>query len=261
VDVKFENLAQALAKAWRDGTSVEVPAADAAPRSRADAFAIQDRVAEILGDRCVGWKVAAAVPAFQRMEGYDGPYVGRLFANRHHTSPAHLPAAMFARSKIECEFAFRFKAGLPARRKPYVRSEVEVLLVFHPGLEVTGPRYDTSSGSRRLTVYDIIADNGAGGAYIEGVGIDGWRGIDFSALRIDARIDDGVPIQNFIGEYRRDPVDIVVETVNELSARGIDVSPGDLVSSGAVTLPTRMGPGQKFVARFRDLAVLRLSFD
>jgi 2-keto-4-pentenoate hydratase len=261
VNVKLENLARTLARAWRDGTSVDVPAVDAAPRSRADAFAIQDRMAEILGDRCVGWKVAAAVPAFQLMEGYDGPYVGRLFADRIHTSPALLPAALFARHKIECEFAFRFKAGVPARRKPYIRPELEPLLVFHPGLEVTGHRYDSASARRKLTVYDIIADNGAGGGYVEGDGIENWRGIDFSALRIDARIDDGEPIQDFIGEYRRDPVDIVVETVNELSARAIDIAPGDLVSTGAVTLPTRMGPGQTFVARFGDLATLRLSFD
>jgi len=260
MQAKFENLAQALAKAWREGASVPAPAADVAPQSRADAFAIQDRMAEILGDRCVGWKVAGAIPAFQRMEGLDGPYVGRLFANRHHASPAQLPAALFMRCKVECEFAFRFKAMVRARKEPYVRSELEPALILHPGLEVTGRRYAAIPGSRKLTVYDIIADNGAGGAYVEGTGIEDWTRIDFSAVSIDARIEQGEPIQNFTGEYRRDPVEILVETVNELSARGIDVSQGDLMSTGAVTLPTQMGPGQTFIARFGDLGTLRLSF-
>ena len=257
----LENLAQTLATAWHEGATVAIPAADAAPRSRAEAFAIQDRMAEILGDRCVGWKVAAAVPAFLLMTGYDGPYVGRLFASRHHTSPVRLPAAMFARYKIECEFAFRFKAGVPARREPYMRSELEPVLVFHPGLEITGSRYDAVPGSRKLTVYDIIADNGAGGAYVEGAGIDDWGGIDFAALPIDARIDEGDSIREFTGEYRRDPMDILVETVNELSGRGIDTSRGDLLTTGALTLPTLMSAGQTFVARFGDLATLRVSFD
>src|SRR5438105_3878819 len=98
----FEELAQSLAKAWNSGGTIALPAAAVAPRSRADAFAIQDRMAEILGDRCVGWKVGAAVPAVQRMEGHDGPITGRLFAARHYTSPAKMSAAMFEGYKIEC---------------------------------------------------------------------------------------------------------------------------------------------------------------
>lgn len=259
LQASFEDLAQALAKAWQGGPPVAVPAAQAAPRSRTEAFAIQDRFAEILGDRCVGWKVAAAIPAFQRMTGFDGPYVGRLFASRHRKSPAQLPAAMFPQYKIECEFALRFTHGVPSRRKPYTSLELEPVLVFHPGLEVTGHRYAEGPSSRKLTVYDVIADNGAGGAYVEGGGIGDWRGIDFSALPIEARIDDGDSIQVFTGEYRRDPVDIVVETVNELSTRRIDIAAGDLISTGAVTMPTQMGAGQTFTARFGDLAKLCLS--
>ena len=260
IQASFESLARTLADAWRQGASVAAPAAEAAPRSRADAFAIQDRMGEILGDRCVGWKVAAAIPAFQRMTGFDGPYVGRLFAKRQHTSPARLPAGMFPHYKIECEFALRFKTGLSARSQPYTRAELEAILVFHPGVEVTGSRYDEASGSRKLTVYDLIADNGAGGAYVEGPAIGDWRGIDFAALPIEARIDDGEPIQVFTGEFRRDPVDIVVETVNELSSRGIGIAPGDLITTGAVTLPTQLSAGQTFVARFGELATLRLAF-
>jgi 2-keto-4-pentenoate hydratase len=257
----FESLSQRLANAWREGTTVAVPAADAAPRTRADAFAVQDRMAAILRDRCVGWKVAAAAPAYQRMEGYEGPYVGRLFAERHHVSPATLPAAMFARFIIECEFAFRFKAGVPARKKAYARTDLDPVLVFHPGIEIAGFRYADSSGSRTLTSYDLIADNGAAAAYVEGRAIDDWRGIDFASLRVDARIDDGVAIEMFTGEYRRDPLDILLETVNELSARGISLAPGELVSTGAVTKPAHMGAGQTFVASFGDLGTLRLSFD
>ena len=255
----FEALAQSLAKAWNAGGTIALPAAEAAPRSRADAFAIQDRMAEILGDQCVGWKVGAAVPAVQIMEGHDGPITGRLFANRHHTSPAQLPAAMFEGYKIECEFAFRFKNRVPAREQPYTRAELEPVLVLHPGLEVAGHRYAAAPGSRKSTTHDLIADNGACGAYVEADAIDDWRHIDFAKLPIDARVDGGEPIQTFSGEYFRDPVDILVETVNGLSKRGIGLSAGDLLTTGSLTLPTSMRAGQTYVARFGDLATLRLS--
>ena len=80
--------------------------------------------------------------------------------------------------------------------------------------------------------------------------------MDFAALRIDARIDGGEPLQTFSGEYFRDPVDVLVEAVNGLSERGIGLTAGDLLTTGSLTLPTSMQAGQSCVARFGDFATL-----
>jgi 2-keto-4-pentenoate hydratase len=250
----FEALAQLLADAWRTGRTVALPAE--APRSRAEAFAIQDRMAEILDERCVGWKVGAAVPAVQVMEGHDGPITGRLLASRLYSSPAQVPAAMCIGCKIESEFAFRFRENVSARARPYTRAELEPQLVFHPGLELAGSRYASSPGGRKITTRDLIADNGVCGAYVVADGFENWRHIDFAALPVDARVDGGEPIHKFSGEYFRDPVDILVETVNGLSGRGIGVAAGDLLTTGSLTLPTSIRAGQTYVARFGDLAML-----
>jgi len=256
----LEQLARSLADAWRGCTTMPLPPADAAPRSRADAFAIQDRMAEVIGERCVGWKVGAAVRAVQILEGHDGPIVGRLFAPRMYASPARIPAA-FAGYKIECEFAFRFGKDVPPRRRGYTRAELEPRLVLHPGLEVAGTRYAIAEGSRKFNTHDAIADNGSGGAYVVGEGITDWRRLDLATLAIDARIDGGEPILTYSGEYRRDPVDIAVETVNGLSDRGIGLAAGDLLSTGSLTLPTPLRTGQTYVARFGDLATLSASME
>jgi 2-keto-4-pentenoate hydratase len=252
----FEELAQELAKAWNAGGTIALPLAEGAPRSRTEAFAIQDRMAEILGDRCVGWKVGAAVPAVQVMEGHDGPITGRLFASRLYTSPAEVPAAMFTGYKIESEFAFRFTQDVPARECPHGRAELEPQLVLHPGLELAGSRYVPGPGGRKTTTRDLIADNGACGAYVVGDGIENWQHIDFATLAIDARVDGGRPIHRFSGEYFRDPVDILVETVNGLSERGIGLVAGDLLTTGSLTLPMSIEAGQTYVARFGKLATL-----
>jgi 2-keto-4-pentenoate hydratase len=102
----------------------------------------------------------------------------------------------------------------------------------------------------------LIADNGVCGAYVVADGFNDWRDIDFAALPIDARVDAGEPIHRFSGEYFRDPVDILVETVNGLSERGIGVGAGDLLTTGSLTLPTSIQVGQTYVARFGDLATL-----
>lgn len=250
----FEQLARSLAEAWRTCGTIALPQADAAPASRADAFAIQDRMAELIGDRCMGWKVGAAVRAVQILEGHDGPIAGRLLATRIFLNPGQVPASLFDGYKIECEFAFRFRAGVPARSRAYTRVELEPLLVFHPGLELAGSRF--ASGGRRFTTHDVIADNGGGGGYVVADGIGEWKAIDFEKLPIVARIDAGAPIEVYAGEFRRDPVDILVETVNALSERGIGLAAGDLLSTGSLTLPTPLRKGQTYAADFGGLQTL-----
>jgi 2-keto-4-pentenoate hydratase len=252
----LETLAQSLADAWRTGRCIPLPPVDAGPASRAEAFAVQDRMAELIGDRCAGWKVGAAVRAVQVMEGHDGPIIGRLMASRVFPNPGQVPAALFDGYKIESEFAFRFRDAVLPRDRAWTRDDLVPNLVFHFGLEVAGTRYTPGDDRRKATSVDTIADNGSGGAYVVGAGIDDWQGMDFDALTIDARVDGGEPIHVFTGEFRRDPVDILVETVNGLSARGIGLAAGDLLTTGALTLPTPLHGGQTYVARFGDLMTL-----
>lgn len=257
---QFETLARSLAQAWEACGRIPLPRAEDAPRSRADAFAIQDRMAQVLGDRCVGWKVGAAVRAVQIFEGHDGPITGRLFASRMYTSPARVPAAQFAGYKIETEYALRFTKDVPSRARPYAREELEPLVELHAGLEIAGTRYDTNGSARKFTTHDAIADNGTGGAYVLGPAIAQWRSIDLATLDIEARIDDDAPIRTYEGEYRRDPVDIAVETVNGLCERAIGLAAGDLLSTGSLTLPTPLHEGQTYVARFANLAAVQVTF-
>jgi 2-keto-4-pentenoate hydratase len=150
---------------------------------------------------------------------------------------------------------------VPARARAYTRGELAPLLVFHPGLEIAGTRYAAGSSARKATTHDAISDNGTGGAYVVAQGIEKWQGIDFERLPIAARIDGGAPIHTYSGEFRRDPVDILVETVNGLSERGVGLAAGDLLSTGSLTLPTPLHRGQTYVARFGDLVTLSVTLE
>jgi 2-keto-4-pentenoate hydratase len=255
----LENLARSLAGAWNTGRTMPLPPADDAPSSRAEAFAVQDRMAELIGDRCVGWKVGAAVRAVQILEGHDGPIVGRLLASRLFDNPGQVPWDLFEGCKIESEFAFRLRSAAPARDRPWSREELTPVIVFHPGLEIAGSRFTPNSGGRKFTTRDAIADNGTGGGYVVGTGIADWQGIDFAGMPIDARIDGGEPLHTYTGEFRRDAVDILVETVNGLRERGIGMAAGDLLSTGSLTLPTVLRRGQTYTARFGNLMTVSVT--
>ena len=259
MDKKLETLAIGLAEAWRTGGTIDLPGDGERPRTRAEAFAVQDRMGELIGRRCVGWKVGATVKAVQRLEGHDGSIPGRLFANRVFDSPAQAKAADFPRARVECEFAFRFKRALPRRDRPYTPDEIADALTFHAAIELTGTRYTPGSGNRPSTTHDTIADNGSGGGFVFGPAIADWRALSFTTLAIEARIGSGAPIEAYTGEYRRDPLEVAAETINDLAARGIAMDEGYYLSTGSLTTPTPFGLGQAMVAKFAGIGELRLS--
>lgn len=256
---KIEQLAQALAKCWRDGGTIDLPAGRDAPSTRAEAYAVQDQIARLLREKVVGWKVGAAIAAVQRLEGHDGPIPGRLFASRLYLSPATIPGRRFGTGhKVECEFGFRLTRDLPATGPKQTRASMLDALVFHPAIEIAGSRYNPGTGGRAPRTFDTIADNGGGGAFVFGPAVRDWKGIDFDRMPIEPRIDGGAPIQVYGGELRRDPVIIAAELVNDLAARGVSLKAGDYLSTGSLSLPTPIAAGQHFAARFADLATLEV---
>src|SRR5262245_11296500 len=115
---KIDELAKSLAEAWRTGGTTPLPVAEQAPASRAEAYAVQDRMAELIGGKVAGWKVGATVRAVQIFEGHDGPLPGRVFADRYFDSPAKFPANKVRGAKVECEFAMRLTQDLPRSTVP-----------------------------------------------------------------------------------------------------------------------------------------------
>ena len=257
MEVRLDRLAADLAKAWHSNARIPLPERGAGPASRAEAFAVQDRMAALIGDRTAGWKVGAAVKAVQELEGHDGPIIGRMLAARLYHSPARVPAATFAGGKVECEFAFRLTADLPPRNAPYTADDVAGILVFHPAIELTGTRYASAEG-RQPSTHEVIADNGSAGGFVFGAPLPDWHGLRFATLPIDARLD-GVPLEVYTGVQRYDPVAAVAELASALAARGIGLEAGDWVSTGSATVPVPIGAGQTLVAAFGDLQSLEVT--
>lgn len=248
----IETLATALADAWRGATTIPRPAD--APASRAEAYAIQDRMATLIDEPVAGWKVGATVPAVQRLEGHDGPIPGRIFGPCVFETPAYLSAAEFPGTKAECEFAFRFAEALPLREQAWTTEELAPLVVFHPAVELTGCRW-VDPPAKPVT-FEVIADNGSGAGFVFGPGIADWRALPFATMAIEAAISGGAPIEVYTGAYRRDPLEVLAETVNDLAARGVTLKQGDYVSTGSLTKPTPLTAGQTLTARFADLATV-----
>ncbi len=259
MDERLRTLADSLAKAWLEGATIPLPPAGHGVASRAEAYAVQDRMAALIGGTVAGWKVGATVRAVQVFEGHDGPLPGRIFADRCFMAPASVPAHRLNAAKVECEFAMRVTTAFPAGAGPIDAAALAAASVFHPAVEIAASRYAPGTGNRAATTFDGIADNGTGGAAVLGAPVTEWRTIAFETMAIDARIDGSPEIQAYTGAYRRNPFDILVETVADLHGRGIDVAAGAVFLTGSLTLPTPIRKGQTLVVRFADYPPLRLS--
>ena len=106
-----QRAARLLADAWLARATIEFPT-KLLPPDRATAYAIQDEMARLLAavaesigapskQAVVGWKVGATSPGVQKVEGYDGPIPGRVFASTVFASPARLPSALCPYAKLK----------------------------------------------------------------------------------------------------------------------------------------------------------------
>ena len=268
-----------LANAWRSGTRIP-DLGDARPRSRDEAYAIQDAVTELLGLPVAGWKVGAATPAIMAQRGLDEPIPGPLFGPRVYASPAHLPAAEFPAANLETEFAIRTLAELPPRRTlaelPPRRTLAELpprrTLAELPPRRAPYQAADLAAVSELLAAFDLtqsrysvapdslaeIADSGNSGGAVIGTPIPEWRDRDLLRVTVELHVDGGAPVATYSGAWRRDPLDVFAWLANSLSRRGIALPAGALILTGSLTEPQPVAPGSGAAARFDCGAEVRM---
>ena len=249
-----------LGEAWLAARPVDTFPEELRARSRADAYAIQDEMAMVIDQPVTGWKLGATSPAMRARAGHDGAIIGRIFESVTFGTPAELSMTRFPDSRVECEFAFRMREAVPPRAPPWTGAELAGRAVLHLAVEIIGNRYPKGAGAFKPTTNDEIADNGAGIGFVFGPAVADWRRHDLRNLRIDIRVDDREPAENFLGESRCEPIEALVQAAGILGERGIAIEAGQYVSTGAATDPQPVRTGSVVRARFGGLGAIDVAF-
>ena len=140
-------LAAALARAWRSCDAIEAWPSKGRPTTRADAYHMQDAMAEALGETIVGWKVGATSAKMRELDGHDDVIPGRMFASTTwEGNEVALPSERFPRARVETEFAFRLTRDAPLRGTPWMVTELVDAVELHPAIEIIGNRYPKGPG-------------------------------------------------------------------------------------------------------------------
>ena len=250
-----EDAATLIWRLWQSGEVIAELPPEIRPSTRSEGYAIQAHLERFTAKPLVGWKIAATSVAGQRHIGVDGPLAGRLLAETCHAPGATISIAQNRMRVCEPEFAFTFARDLAPRAEIYSVDEVMAAVAeLHLTLELPDSRFAdfASVGGPSL-----IADNACTRELVIGPKVTAdWRDLDLGAHVVNARVSkrtkrDGVG-SNVLG----DPRIGLAWIVNELSALGITLTQGQLVTTGTCMVPLDILPGDLVVADFGRLGTI-----
>jgi 2-oxo-3-hexenedioate decarboxylase/2-keto-4-pentenoate hydratase len=209
----------------------------------------------------VGWKVGAASAEVQRLERLPGPVPGRLHQRGLYTSGDHLPASTFINHRnTECEFAFELVRDLPSRPEPYTFEDLsdavgDLIPVFEIGDSVFPDWYGASQ------YYGPCLDNGGGAALVMGERVHAWRDHDLSTAAIDLFVNGEHRRQGFGSAAMGHPLHSLAWMANWTSSYGIDLTAGEIVSSGTCTSHCFAAQGDVITADFGPFGRIEIAYE
>ncbi len=257
-DEQIERAAAALAAAWRDDAHFGAMPEGCAPATLADGYAVQSRLAKLVGTPQSGWKIAATSAGGQRHIGVEHPLIGRLFADRVYPAPATLMMRDNRMRVAEAEFCFRFGRDLPAGVTDLTAEAVmEYVDALFPAIEVPDSRFVdfVSVGAPAL-----VADNACAREFVLGEPVAGdWRDIAFDRFPVVVYLDGERAVEGVGADVLGDPRDALAWMANECARRDMTLKSGHLVTTGVLGRPLAIAPGNRVRADFGVLGEVELS--
>lgn len=226
-----------------------------APRTDADAYAVQRAVADEFGwfaARPTAWKVGAASRTAI-------PGAAPLPSGVVHASPATFQRGTFNRILIEGEIAFRLRAPLggdaATRDEAAVSAAIGELVVT---IEIVDPRYDNlEAASPALR----LADQSLHGALVVGSSVP-WRGRFDWVSQIAVVRSNGTNVRETRGGHPLGDLLFLPQWLARHAAqRGTTLAAGDLVTAGTWTGVFEAGPGQTIDVEFPGVGQASARFE
>ena len=252
----IDRAAEILRQARRRNAPIDCIPEEVRPRNLQEAYAVQKRLAEMLGGNLAGWYCACTSPGIQRLLALDEPYYARLFADCVFAEPATLNLDEYPPMVLECEVGFRLRRDLPRRNEPYRRAEVEdAIATVHPTIEaVAGHLKDWTTQD----VWSVIADNGTDGALVYGAGVAYRNDLNLVDMRVTLRVNGRIEREGQGRNALGDPVTAFVWLANARARDGEGLKAGHIHNTGTTTDIYRVRPGDRARAEFEGLGPVHL---
>ena len=222
------------------------------PATLEQAYAIQDEAIASWGHPVIGWKVGRVLPPLSERFGTDrlgGPIFARASA-APGDAPVEMPVFADGFAAGESEFLLRVGRAPPPGKAEFTLDEAaDLISAVHIGIEIAS---SPLGAINELGPIAVVSDFGNNNGLVVGPEIPDWRSSGFENWTVSTVID-GVEVGTGRAAAFPDGAIGAARFLFELLAgRGIALTPGQWISSGAVTGVHRAHPGQLVEARFGE---------
>ena len=258
-----QQAAQVIWEHWQSGQVLSALPEACRPLTPAQGYAAQAQLPSVSGRSVLGWKIAATSANGQAHINVSGPLAGRLLSGQVFESGATVPSAGNRMRVAEPEFAFAMAQDLPPQAAPYNQQQVMAAVAsLHPALEVPDSRLEpfTAAGEAQL-----LADNACARHFVLGPAApDVWRDLDLSTYPVHAQVEHDNTLKytrdGTGGNVLGDPRIALTWLANQLSALGITLQKGHVVTTGTCMVPLELQPGDSASADFGPLGRVHMIF-
>ena len=219
-----------------------------APRSEAEAYAVQSDARQLWAEEVAGWKVGLIQPPHDAALGRTRLF-GPIFRSNVRAAtaePARFAIIPGGFGAVEAEYILRLGADIPpATGWTAERAAAAVDAVFI-GVELAGSPFAEINDHGPLVTISDFGNNA--GLILGGEVAGGLAALE--AHRCAMRIDGREIASGGGASIPGGPIGSVVELLNHMGRTGETLAGGTLVSTGAATGVHQVHPGQSAVADF-----------
>jgi 2-keto-4-pentenoate hydratase len=243
-------VAHAFVDARRAGTGLADYPGDL-PADLDTAYAVQDAAISLTARSIAGWKVGRIEPPLDGVNRLAGP----IFADQITDQPTDMPVFGAGFAAAEAEFLLRIAAAPDPAKLSYTMDEARALIdAVHVGIEIaSSPFPGINDHGATVTISDFGNNNGL----VIGAAIPDWRDLDLNAWPVETWINDQRIGAATAAAMLDGPFGAARFLFELMAARGIQLTPGQWISSGAVTGVHPVNIGDRIEARFDDRLSVR----
>ncbi|MBN8814401.1 MAG: fumarylacetoacetate hydrolase family protein [Sphingomonas sp.] len=219
----------------------------AMPTTLDEAYAVQDIAIEFAGSTVAGWKVGKIDPPVAGTNRLAGPiFADQIVSN--DGSVVAMPVFADGFAAAEAEFLLRIGAMPDPAKTSYTIDEARDLIdAVHVGIEIaSSPFPGINQNGPGVTISDFGNNNGL----VVGDGIPNWRDVDLNEWQVRLCINDHEVGAATTATMLDGPFGAARFLFELMAARGIALTPGQWISTGAVTGVHAVSIGDRIEATF-----------
>lgn len=217
------------------------------PQHFSEAYSIQDDAIRLLGKPIGGWKVGRVGDSLVEQYGANrlvGPVFSHMIVQVADGEIAKMPA-LEGFAAVEAELMLRVGKIPPANAD--IASITECIDEVRFGLEIASSPFPGINDHGPAVT---ISDFGNNFGLLLGPKIENWKDRDLLNAPVELDVD-GEPIgTGTLTNMLDGPFGAAAFLANLLAERGIELTPGTWISTGAITGVHQIRPGQSARARF-----------